>query len=55
MTLVDTQAAASAARVKPATIRSWASRGKLEARGTDSKGRRLYSLADIYLLLRPSK
>lgn len=45
---VDTLAAAHAARVRPATIRSWAHRGHLERAGTDPKGRALYVLDDVY-------
>lgn len=52
MTLVDTLAAAAAARVAPATIRKWATRGKLERQGTDEKGRTLYDLAAVYRLAR---
>lgn len=48
--LVDSAAAAVAARVKPATIRSWANRGQLKRQGTDAKGRTLYALADVYAL-----
>ena len=46
--LVDTQAAAQAARVAPATIRSWAQRGHLQRMGTDHHGRTLYALDDVY-------
>lgn len=48
--LVDTLAAAHAARVKPALIRTWAARGKLERKGTDQAGRTLYALDDVYRL-----
>lgn len=48
--LVDTLAAAEAARVAPATIRSWAHRGQLEKVGSDYRGRTLYSLDDVYRL-----
>lgn len=47
-TLVDSQAAAVAAGVSPATVRSWARRGRIERHGLDDKGRTLYSLAAIY-------
>ncbi|WNM65735.1 MerR-like helix-turn-helix DNA binding domain protein [Arthrobacter phage Vulpecula] len=46
--LVDSVAAATAAGVKPATLRGWAHRGLLERKGTDSKGRAVYDLADVY-------
>lgn len=46
--LVDTLAAAAAARVKPALIRTWATRGHLEAQGSDHRGRTLYRLDDVY-------
>lgn len=55
MTLVDTQAAAHAARVKPATIRSWARRGKLAQHGTDWRGRSLYDLAEVYTAARDTR
>lgn len=48
--LVDSAAAAVAAKVKPATIRSWANRGQLVRQGTDHKGRTLYALAEVYAL-----
>ncbi|GAA1333145.1 hypothetical protein GCM10009592_26650 [Brachybacterium rhamnosum] len=46
--LVDTLAAAHAARVKPALIRTWATRGHLEPHGRDARGRTLYRLDDVY-------
>lgn len=55
MTLVDTVAAAHAARVKPATIRSWARRGKLAQHGTDWRGRGLYDLAEVYTAARDTR
>lgn len=48
--LVDTLAAAHAARVKPALIRTWATRGKLPRRGVDHAGRTVYDLDDVYRL-----
>lgn len=45
---VDTAAAAEAARVKPGTIRVWASRGYLTRQGIDHRGRTLYHLDDVY-------
>lgn len=45
---VDTLAAAEAARVKPALIRTWATRGLLERRGRDHRNRALYALDDVY-------
>lgn len=38
---------AGAARICPATIRSWAKRGRLERAGLDADGRPLYRLADV--------
>lgn len=49
--LVDSVAAAVAAKVAPSTIRSWAKRGKLTRQGQDDKGRALYALADVYAVL----
>ena len=46
--LVDTQAAAAAGIVSPATVRSWAHRGWLVRRGTGRRNRALYSLEDVY-------
>lgn len=46
--LVDTQAAAVAARVTPSTIRSWVHRGKLQLVGYDASGRALVDLASVY-------
>lgn len=47
---VDTLAAAEAARVKPALIRTWAARGLLERQGRDHRNRTLYALDDVYRL-----
>lgn len=47
---VDTLAAAEAARVKPALIRTWATRGLLERHGRDHRNRTLYALDDVYRL-----
>lgn len=55
MTLVDTQAAAVAAGVDPATIRSWARRNQLAQHGTDHKRRTLYDLAEVYKLAREKR
>lgn len=46
--LVDTQAAAVAARVTPSTIRSWVHRGKLQRVGYDAAGRALVDLTSVY-------
>lgn len=46
--LVDTVAAGAAVHVSPVTIRSWAHRGALERKGTDTRGRALYDLAAVY-------
>lgn len=49
--LADTVAIASFVRVKPATVRSWARRGKLDRRGHDAKGRTLYSVEQAQALV----
>lgn len=46
--LVDTNAAAAAVKCKPGTVRSWASRGELASKGSDHRGRTVYSLAEVY-------
>ena len=48
--LVDTQAAAVAVQVAPATVRSWAHRGYLERKGTGPGSGRvgLYDLGQVY-------
>ncbi len=46
---VPTELAALAAAVPPATIRKWASRGKLSRYGTP--GRAEYDLAELYALV----
>lgn len=48
-TTVPTELAALAAGVPEATIRKWASRGKLTRYGTP--GRAQYDLAELYLLV----
>lgn len=48
-TTVPTQLAALAAGVPEATIRKWASRGKLTRYGTP--GRAEYDLAELYVLV----
>ncbi len=48
-TTVPTELAALAAGVPEATIRKWASRGKLTRYGTP--GRAEYDLAELYLLV----
>lgn len=53
--LVDTQAAAVAARVQAATIRQWARRGKLQRQGKDEVGRVLYRLDDVYRAARDTR
>lgn len=45
--LVDTVAAAVAADVSPGTVRSWASRGRIKAKGKDARGRTTYALNDV--------
>lgn len=46
MTLVDAHTAAVAAGVRPATIRQWARRGHIEAKGRSGRAH-LYDLAEI--------
>jgi DNA-binding transcriptional MerR regulator len=38
---------AGAARIRPATIRQWVTRGHLKAAGLDDEDRPLYRLADV--------
>lgn len=45
--LVTTAEAARHAGVSAAAVRQWASRGHLEATGTDDAGRPLYRLLDV--------
>ena len=47
MTTVDTNAAALAAGVKPATIRDWARRGLLCRVGSDNRARALWDLDQV--------
>lgn len=47
--LLDTEAVAYAAGVKPVTVRQWANRGKLTRYGT--RRRRLYDLFELRNLL----
>lgn len=54
MKLVDGNMAAEAARVKPATIRQWAKRGKLTKRGVE-RGRVLYDLDEVYTCERDTR
>lgn len=42
--LADTKAIAAFLHRKPATVRSWAHRGRLARRGRDARGRTLYSV-----------
>ncbi len=46
-TLVDSQAAAAAARVPAGTIRRWAHEGRLTRHGTDHRRRTLYDLDEV--------
>ena len=48
--LADTAAIALLTGRKPGTIRSWAHRGLLKRRGTDKRGRALYSLTEAEAL-----
>lgn len=44
--LADARAIATWLGVSPVTVRSWAHRGRIQARGRDRRGRALYSLAE---------
>ncbi|MCY4726722.1 hypothetical protein NYO98_10570 [Nocardioides sp. STR2] len=44
---VDTMTAAVAVAVRPATIRSWANRGRIARHGQDHKGRTMYDLQEV--------
>lgn len=48
--LADTTALAAWLKVKPGTVRSWASRGWLTRRGRDARGRTLYSVTEASTL-----
>ncbi len=50
MTLADSQAIAIMPNVQPATIRSWAHRGRLQRHGKDQQGRTLYDIAEARTL-----
>jgi DNA-binding transcriptional MerR regulator len=50
--LVDSVAAAAQLGIRPVTIRSWATRGKVQRYGKDRKGRTLYNLVELTLALR---
>lgn len=50
MTLADSQAIAALLNVQPATIRSWAHRGRIKRRGKDQQGRTLYDIAEARTL-----
>jgi DNA-binding transcriptional MerR regulator len=49
--LADTRAIAYMARVKPATVRSWAHRGLLRRHGTDPHGRALYDAEEAEAII----
>lgn len=53
--LADTTALATWLKISPATVRSWANRGRLERRGRDARGRTLYSLREAATLVQPAK
>lgn len=48
--LADTSALAAWLKVRPGTVRSWASRGWLTRRGSDARGRTLYSVTEASAL-----
>lgn len=48
--LADGPALARFFSISPATVRSWVHRGQLERRGTDGRGRNLYSIAEAQAL-----
>lgn len=52
--LLDTGAAHAAFGIQPATLRQWASRGKLEAVATKGR-RRLYRATDIEALMQDQR
>jgi hypothetical protein len=47
LVLADTNAAAAAAEVKPAMVRSWAHRGYIKRHGYDRTGRTLVDVAEV--------
>lgn len=51
--LADALALAALLHVKPATVRSWAHRGRISRRGRDRHGRTLYSIAEASALVTP--
>lgn len=51
--LADTKALAAWLKISPATVRSWAHRGRLTRRGRDARGRTLYSLTEAAELATP--
>jgi DNA-directed RNA polymerase specialized sigma24 family protein len=51
--LADALALAALLHVSPATVRSWAHRGRLDRRGRDPRGRTLYSIAEASALAPP--
>lgn len=53
--LADALALAALLHVSPATVRSWAHRGRISRRGRDHRGRTLYSVAEATALATPSK
>jgi len=48
--LADAQAIATFLSVSPATVRSWKHRGRLTPRGSDKRGRVLYSIEQAQAL-----
>lgn len=52
--LADTESCALVTGVAAGTIRSWASQGILQRKGTDDRGRTLYTVTDVERLARPS-
>jgi hypothetical protein len=50
--LIDTPALAAWLKISPATVRSWAHRGRLTRRGRDRRGRALYSATEAAELIK---
>lgn len=53
--LADALALSALLHVSPATVRSWAHRGRISRRGRDARGRTLYSIAEATALAAPTQ